>query len=965
MTTTIIKFFAAIFITILFSAFPSGISAQVCTPAPVGLVSWWSGDGNALDSRSRKNGTLTGTSFVAGQSGQAIRFAAPSPTDLFSADGSGSLNITGEQVTIEGWVKLENNSVHPAQSFTGFIGKHGFPNDQNYLLFFESGALAGGGNLPPNQWQFSYALANSSGQRVGNQNSNVIVTAGAFNHLAMTYNGSQPGASNVKLYVNGVLQATNIIPIQQITGSLKSSPNEPFAMQTWSVGPGIPFETDEVSVYDRALSADEIAAIHNAGTAGKCKPTATVAPSGLIGWWSGDGNANDISGNALNGTFVGPGKYAFGKVGQAIEIDGSQHIEIPDNNLLDLNNNFSIEMWAMPKQNGDPDYRSFFLGKGDFNFVNTQSFGIILTPTNAISGRIGLGTSIHGVDSAEPVPLNEYSHIVFTKNGTTLNLFINGELSATGTVPAGDLLNTSQPLIIGGAFINAFGVVRTQSVIDETSIYNRALNPAEVQSIYNAGIAGKLKNTVTSPRSGQVGFWRGDGNALDSSGFGNNGILTGTSFVTGQTGNALRLASATDKLSASGSGSLDIKGDQVTIEGWLRLDNNNVHPAQAFTAFIGKNGFPDDQNFLLVFESGSLASGGNLPANQWLVQYILTNSSDQRVHNQSTNVVIPAGIYNHIAMTYNGSQPSSGNVKLYVNGVLQATTIFPLQQITGNLKSSPSQPVTIQTGGSGSPFEADEIAVYNRELTATEIQSIYNEGALAKGKAYLNNAEDGQRSRKVNSTPLGESFGPVISNLGDVAVTFDSVTSGGIIQQIPLDLSLLPALPSGTSIGLTYDIATSAVFSGNPTVCFNLPSITDAGSFANLRILHLENNVWENRTDLSSINFGTRTICTNGLTSFSPFALAEFAPTSASVTIGGRVLSPNGFGVSKAWVTLTEPDGTLRSTQTNAFGYYNFTDIRVGETYILSAFAKQYNFQPQIVVVKNDVSNLNITADKQ
>ncbi len=48
------KFTAAICFSIL--AFADFSHGQVCSPAPVGLVSWYAADGNALDSRSRNNG---------------------------------------------------------------------------------------------------------------------------------------------------------------------------------------------------------------------------------------------------------------------------------------------------------------------------------------------------------------------------------------------------------------------------------------------------------------------------------------------------------------------------------------------------------------------------------------------------------------------------------------------------------------------------------------------------------------------------------------------------------------------------------------------------------------------------------------------------------------------------------------------------------------------------------------------
>ncbi len=46
--------------------------------------------------------------------------------------------------------------------------------------------------------------------------------------------------------------------------------------------------------------------------------TPIVPPSGLVGWWAGDGNTNDIAGTN-NGAFVGDStftNFAVGKVGQ-------------------------------------------------------------------------------------------------------------------------------------------------------------------------------------------------------------------------------------------------------------------------------------------------------------------------------------------------------------------------------------------------------------------------------------------------------------------------------------------------------------------------------------------------------------------------------------------------------------------------------------------------------------------------
>lgn len=74
------------------------------------------------------------------------------------------------------------------------------------------------------------------------------------------------------------------------------------------------------------------------------------------------------------------------------------------------------------------------------------------------------------------------------------------------------------------------------------------------------------------------------------------------------------------------------------------------------------------------------------------------------------------------------------------------------------------------------------------------------------------------------------------------------------------------------------------------------------------------------------------------------FPLTVVGPTAAPVTIGGRVISASGRGISKAAVTITEAGGESRTVFTNAFGYYRFEGVSAGETYIFSVRHKRHNF---------------------
>jgi hypothetical protein len=85
--------------------------------------------------------------------------------------------------------------------------------------------------------------------------------------------------------------------------------------------------------------------------------------------------------------------------------------------------------------------------------------------------------------------------------------------------------------------------------------------------------------------------------------------------------------------------------------------------------------------------------------------------------------------------------------------------------------------------------------------------------------------------------------------------------------------------------------------------------------------------------------------------------------TAASVNLAGQVLMANGRGLKNAQVRLTTADGTTRTVMSSAFGYYRFADVQAGQTVTIEILSKRYGFQPQIVNVSGDVSNLNFIAE--
>lgn len=117
---------------------------------------------------------------------------------------------------------------------------------------------------------------------------------------------------------------------------------------------------------------------------------------------------------------------------------------------------------------------------------------------------------------------------------------------------------------------------------------------------------------------------------------------------------------------------------------------------------------------------------------------------------------------------------------------------------------------------------------------------------------------------------------------------------------------------------------------------------------------------------LNNTNFFLNNFTAAGAGTFSatptPCAIAVCGPTAASVYISGRVLTPNGRGLSNAFVNLTESDGTVRTVRTTAFGYYRFNDLAAGQNVTISVSSKRYSFAPRNVNLNEEIEDLNLVS---
>jgi hypothetical protein len=223
---------------------------------------------------------------------------------------------------------------------------------------------------------------------------------------------------------------------------------------------------------------------------------------GLVGWWAGEENVADYLSGA-EGVLRNGATYAPGKVGTAFSLTNGAYVEIPDSKNVNFTETqpMTVELWV---------YRTglasgmHILSKR----VGADSMEYQLafdSETRGLHFIAGNPWNVVAVNAGVPLPLNTWWHLAATSDGTYLRLYTNGVL--VGAV-AGKLgPKNSEPLRIGA--IDYYVPAPFVGLIDEVSLYNRALTASEIQNLYAAGSAGKCAaqiapSIVSGPRNQSV-----------------------------------------------------------------------------------------------------------------------------------------------------------------------------------------------------------------------------------------------------------------------------------------------------------------------------------------------------------------------------------------------------------------------------------------------------------------------------
>ncbi|HTI70098.1 MAG TPA: LamG domain-containing protein, partial [Candidatus Limnocylindria bacterium] len=212
-------------------------------------------------------------------------------------------------------------------------------------------------------------------------------------------------------------------------------------------------------------------------------------PSGLAAWWSGNGNTLDFAG-AHPGTMANQAYFAPGQAGLGFALTGANaYVYVPPSPAWNLGTNaFSIELWANFNATGDRVLVASDAGGGSNNkWLFWTTGGKLQFHINDITGNV----SNIGTGSFTPT-LGQWYHLGLTRSGSNFVFYVNGAPLVTNSVDR-VIPDAGAPLTIG----QAEGGYFFNGILDEVSIYNKALTGAEVQSVFQAGGAGKCGATTS------------------------------------------------------------------------------------------------------------------------------------------------------------------------------------------------------------------------------------------------------------------------------------------------------------------------------------------------------------------------------------------------------------------------------------------------------------------------------------
>jgi len=656
-----------------------------------GLVGYWSFDGQYTTS-------TDGTKDVSNNGNYGQFFSGVKPT----------AGISGQALSFDGvddYVNVPYNSTLDSPSVTNefTIEAWIYPNvvASNKAILERSDEL----RIYTQSANRFYIMTRFVGDAGGSAvNSITTYQANNWYHIVGIYDGAV-----LKIYINGVLDNSVVYnkTINSDTSTALRLGKSGIAEREFN---GF---IDEVRIYNRALSADEVKQHYDQTR----RNVVINQPSGTppVGWWKMDEGTGqtvrDYSVNANNGTMYWMststnGGWTDGKIGKALSFDGvDDYVDVGTNNIFDFTTqDFSMFMWLKPAE----DKNTYLLNRGGWRnkgwIFLTQTTGRLRFDTY----QLGFNQTQYSVNNA--LSLGVWQYVGITRVGSSVRLWVNGvDVTGTPVSAVNPASNSNANLIMSASFSTRC----INGSIDEVRIYNYARTADQIAADYRAGAYRTIVGTSVPSdwwTNGLVGYWSFDGQyttttsganagTRDVSNNGNWGTFyNGVKPVAGVVGQALSFDGVNDVVAPSVAFEpLPTINDSETFEVWIKPSSYGSNTmgiiGQAYRNAI------------------HMQTNGN-------VQYGIRNTATGI--NQVSGGVASLNQWTFIVGTYDGT-----TLSIYINGAFITSTPRTITE----LRATTQLKIGADVGISGNfvTFNGliDEVRIYNRALSADEVMQHY------------------------------------------------------------------------------------------------------------------------------------------------------------------------------------------------------------------------------------------------
>ncbi len=221
-----------------------------------------------------------------------------------------------------------------------------------------------------------------------------------------------------------------------------------------------------------------------------------VPTNGLVGWWGFNGNANDESGNANNGTVNGATVTTdrFGNSNSAYSFNGSSNYINVGNNINFNNSSFTISAWIKPASVPSNTFSAIVSTLGFNASAPFKGVEMNFWNTLRLTCQMGDNTIWSGIDGSittqtQAFQLNQWYYCVITFDNTTLKMYLNNVIIGSANITS-FLSNVNSPVLFGarGQYPNPQIGAYYNGVIDDIGIWNKALTPTEISNLYSGNI---------------------------------------------------------------------------------------------------------------------------------------------------------------------------------------------------------------------------------------------------------------------------------------------------------------------------------------------------------------------------------------------------------------------------------------------------------------------------------------------